>query len=674
MFSNIVLCLFFTGAALSAPMTSTANLRSSKVESPRNLKVAKASECTIMVASDIRILEGAWEYLEEDSFECEMDPEDMDMESGQFLPLRTSPAQLAYLNKMLKDGDLIPGESQLVHGNNVVFNSDGLYVPPGLDIETHVRRNVNKRRKLANTIGIKPILVVKVTDSGGLARDETPALIGDDIFGTITDPVNLASQMKACSFGQLDIVPGAISPSTGAEAAPGVIEVTVPISLTDNDRYAIHNAVTSAVNAKLGISLPGPYEQVMYVIEKCYVNCGYAAYAYVNSWMSVYVDRYYMQVGVQMHELGHSFNLAHSGGLDGATYTDHTGLMGNPLYSDDVGKMCFNAAKNWQLNWYNDKKLLVNPRVNPTTIVDLVGIANYDTTANSHPVVVKIETGTITDQFIGFNRAVGINAQNDEADNEVTIVQTGNNGENYSQSVLKAHLVQGESYSFPNWDNNGHALIITALDIDLGVNQDVDIAVARVSITLEGVPTQAPVTSAPTNAAVTSAPTKTPSNAPVTSAPTNAPVTATPTKAPVTATPTTASITSAPTKAPVTATPTKAPSAPTRAPVQCSSLTDRGGNDCKDATGCSWIKKEKICIPDSAADSEPTVCSSLTDRGGNDCKDATGCSGSKRRKSVFLILLLTVNRQCAIRTQTKDRRHAELSLDAPGLEASAFRH
>ena len=30
---------------------------------------------------------------------------------------------------------------------------------------------------------------------------------------------------------------------------------------------------------------------------------------------------------------------AHSGGLNGATYTDHTGMMGNPLYSDDVGKM-----------------------------------------------------------------------------------------------------------------------------------------------------------------------------------------------------------------------------------------------------------------------------------------------------------------------------------------------
>jgi len=62
--------------------------------------------------------------------------------------------------------------------------------------------------------------------------------------------------------------------------------------------------------------------------------------------LSIYQGYYYKQNGVQMHEIGHSFGLAHSGGIDGATYTDQTGLMGTPLYSDEVGKMCFNAAKN----------------------------------------------------------------------------------------------------------------------------------------------------------------------------------------------------------------------------------------------------------------------------------------------------------------------------------------
>ena len=48
-----------------------------------------------------------------------------------------------------------------------------------------------------------------------------------------------------------------------------------------------------------------------------------------------------------MHAHGHNMGLAHSGGLDGASYTNHTCIMGNPLYSDNIRQMCFNPAKNW---------------------------------------------------------------------------------------------------------------------------------------------------------------------------------------------------------------------------------------------------------------------------------------------------------------------------------------
>ena len=197
--------------------------------------------------------------------------------------------------------------------------------------DSHMR---NLRRKLSNgdVTGVKPILVVKVTDSDGRARYESAAQISDDIFGSYTDPVNMKSQLEDCSFGQLTIQPGQLpddvaSKDTSGNTIPGTMEVTIPIPLNTNDRYKIHNAITTEVQSKLGITLPGPFEQVMYVIEKCYVGCGWAAYAYVNSWMSVYQYQYYKMVGVTVHELGHNFGLAHSGGLNGKTYTDHTGLM-----------------------------------------------------------------------------------------------------------------------------------------------------------------------------------------------------------------------------------------------------------------------------------------------------------------------------------------------------------
>ena len=106
----------------------------------------------------------------------------------------------------------------------------------------------------------------------------------------------------------MTVNPGSTDPNrseSAVAAAGGTIEVDISLDITNtaNDRYAIHNAVTQAVQAKLGFDLPGPYSHVLYSIEKCYVGCGYAAYAYVNSWMSVYVDIYYGRPGVLMHEV-----------------------------------------------------------------------------------------------------------------------------------------------------------------------------------------------------------------------------------------------------------------------------------------------------------------------------------------------------------------------------------
>ena len=122
----------------------------------------------------------------------------------------------------------------------------------------------------------------------------------DEVFGTGNDPVNLKSGLEECSFNKLTVVPGIGDPN---EVATGVIEVSIGISLEVNDRGTIRNAVTTAVQNKLGHSLPGPYNYILYSLEKCYQGCGWAAYAYINSWNSVYQDRYYKLPGVLMHEV-----------------------------------------------------------------------------------------------------------------------------------------------------------------------------------------------------------------------------------------------------------------------------------------------------------------------------------------------------------------------------------
>ena len=291
--------------ASSAFLGSAASLRNNdrRNNNGRGKKVDDNSECTILVAEYLQI---PGETAAPDStIDCGMD-------NGMIYRIQATDSQKEVLKQKWANKEIASGATRLNVGVGAFADENALFIPPGLDIAKNLRKGPKKnRRKLAPLTGDKPILVVKVTDSGGLARSESAAQIGDDIFGTINDPVNLASQLFDCSHGQMNVIPGTIPNASTNQAAPGVIEVSIPISLTDKSNNEIHNAVTAAVNAKLGTNLGNgwesitePYHHVMYVIEKCYVDCGWAAYAYVNAWMSVYQDAYYKHVGVQVHELG----------------------------------------------------------------------------------------------------------------------------------------------------------------------------------------------------------------------------------------------------------------------------------------------------------------------------------------------------------------------------------
>ena len=98
----------------------------------------------------------------------------------------------------------------------------------------------------------------------------------------------------------------------------------------------------------------------------------------------------------------------------------------------------------------------------------MVGIADYNNTAtNTLPVVLKLETNTPDDYFIAFNRAAGVNSQNDQADDELTIITTGNNGGAQSQSYLKATLSQDESYIIKDFGGTGKDIIVHLCEIDM---------------------------------------------------------------------------------------------------------------------------------------------------------------------------------------------------------------
>ena len=141
--------------------------------------------------------------------------------------------------------------------------------------------------------------------------------------------------------------------------------------------------------------------------------------------------------------------------------------MGNPHYSDD-GFQCFNPAKNFQLNWYNDAKITEDVTIEGySNTLTLVGIGEYGN-RGGNPVTVRLETGTSADYFVGFNRATGPNRFNDQGDNKVSIIQvTQNNGQSYAQSYLKALLSQGQSHTIPNFGGTGKTVTVTVDSIDI---------------------------------------------------------------------------------------------------------------------------------------------------------------------------------------------------------------
>ena len=92
------------------------------------------------------------------------------------------------------------------------------------------------------------------------------------------DTATLKSQLEACSYDQLEIIPGDnnaavmdgkrvvyLEANGGGGSNSGTISVTIDTPLDGGaDRYAIHNDAAAKVEALLGFTLPGPYDQVKY--------------------------------------------------------------------------------------------------------------------------------------------------------------------------------------------------------------------------------------------------------------------------------------------------------------------------------------------------------------------------------------------------------------------------
>ena len=114
--------------------------------------------------------------------------------------------------------------------------------------------------------------------------------------------------------------------------------------------------------------------------------------------------------------------------------------------SDDGPVMCFNAAKNFQLGWFDDKFEEIN--LSENFIGNLIGQADYSIDpSGTEKVGVRI-TGAADDYYVSFNRQTGNNAGTREGGNQV-LVHSRAPGVDYAQSYLVAKLFAGQTYNIP---------------------------------------------------------------------------------------------------------------------------------------------------------------------------------------------------------------------------------
>mmetsp|Transcript_40273 Transcript_40273/g.60406 ORF Transcript_40273/g.60406 Transcript_40273/m.60406 type:complete len:604 (-) Transcript_40273:380-2191(-) len=510
----------------------------------------------------------------------------------------------------LESEEIISGDLDLIlPANTMVDHARGkikLNGPP----ELRNRPDKGKRRKLAQ-VGDRTVLVVRVQAPENIQTSNTMAELADSVFGAdsgfprANDPVNLRSQYKECSYEKLrfGVAANRARAATnygGTDIFNGAVTVDVTSPVGDG-HVNMRNDISAKLNNMFGVSSPTELaDYLMYCLPPGTMRG--IAYAFYDSWMSVYSDVWCTYVSAQVHEIGHNLNLGHSN--ENGAYNDQSGMMGLSYSQSNTPAMCFNAAKSWQLGWYEGTNQLITISTGGVRsyVGQLSGIVNYDhvnnPNRNSNPILIKLNQNQKTnpdDYYITFNSKRSFNSETVEGGNQVTIVRASGEGMHYAESDLISKLSAHRSYTITNFDGTTDSATITVNEIS------VSHSFAEVSICIgdcDPAPTQSP----------TLAPSQSPTLAP------------------------SQTLTLAPSQSPIAA-PTLVPSqlpsiAHTPAPSSIDSCSTLNRRECKESNDCIWYPTQWQCALSSGPEPPYLPCSAIV--WPRVCNFRKGCTWQQR--------------------------------------------
>lgn len=283
-------------------------------------------------------------------------------------------------------------------------------------------RRGRRSRRLTDTKGDLETIVVRVKDADGLTPKKSINEMKGDVYGGDGDQHNLKSQMKACSWDQARIT------ATNRKGSGGIAEIQISTEIDDGDtrHSAVENAARTATKSYFDTgSLWNLFDVVIYCLPPGTVTSSskpsknWIAYAYVGGIESVYNDDWCGSLSALMHEVGHNLGLQHSGvrgenGEKDNEYADTSGYMGYSYSSDDTPRMCYNSAKVYELRWFDDRTLSIDPLNLPggSQSYILNGVADYGIGTGYIAIRLKYEGARLVggiDYYLGFNRKRSIN-------------------------------------------------------------------------------------------------------------------------------------------------------------------------------------------------------------------------------------------------------------------------
>ena len=189
-----------------------------------------------------------------------------------------------------ESGELVSGRSTML-SSKAYFNEamTELSIAPSANLEEDIFLGGERGGDMSiQATGTKKVMVLRVITGGGSqVPPSSEARLSDKWFGTSGDPVNNKSQFEAISYGKVKFEPFIGTTTTGKVITNGVYTITVSADrLNDSE---VESQARSVGASELG-SLTSQFDYVCLSVPDN--NESYAAYAYVNSWLSLYKSTY----------------------------------------------------------------------------------------------------------------------------------------------------------------------------------------------------------------------------------------------------------------------------------------------------------------------------------------------------------------------------------------------